>query len=467
MLHPSVTKQFAECIDTFMTSTAFALLGVTEDASDLDVRRATRRLLLPARFGGAGLGSAVITRPAANVAGLESTFTTSPVQLENMDDEVSSIAHVLHNWPEFTSSLNAIATAAANTPPEGRSIPDIIEELHSLNSTPQLKKKSTNTHPLQRVLSDFLYKEEEHSIWRSEPDLLMRATQRSGWGPEPSLFLGLPLSFGPEAKLPNGPFTTAVLLRIGYPILPRTDENCCKLCNKLCGRSGAHILVCQTARAKGPRNQRHSAVQHQFTTFLSRLTSAASSKRLSFPVIPAPGRPSYSKAFRRTKDGGDVQYADVLVSIKDEDHYIDFLIAAPNDTNAKEASQQVSYVAKQGETRKHKAVLSHYDVPLHRQHQIVPFVLETSGSMGTGATKFLDRMMAVYPNSSPSSEGLLIGRLKERMAADVLKHNSYLVETYLTLCGATSGPRRGRVGRLPQSSGIETLRSIYKEAKQN
>ena len=86
--------------------------------------------------------------------------------------------------------------------------------------------------------------------------------------------------------------------------------------------------------------------------------------------------------------------------------------------------------------------------------------------METSATKFLDRMMAVYPKSSPSSEGLLIGRLKERMAADVLKHNSYLVETYLTLCGATiintgmSGPRRGRVGRLPQSSGIETLRSI-------
>ena len=140
MLHPSVTKQFAECIDTFMTSTAFALLGVTEDASDLDVRRATRRLLLPARFGGAGLGSAVITRPAAYVAGLVSTFTTSAEQLEGMDDEVSSIAHVLHSWPEFTSSLNAIATAAANTPPEGRSIPDIIEELHSLISTPQLKK---------------------------------------------------------------------------------------------------------------------------------------------------------------------------------------------------------------------------------------------------------------------------------------------------------------------------------------
>ena len=28
---------------------------------------------------------------------------------------------------------------------------------------------------------------------------------------------------------------------------------------------------------------------------------------------------------------------------------------------------------------------------------------------------------------SPSSEGLLIGRLKKRMAADVLKHNSYIV----------------------------------------
>ena len=92
--------------------------------------------------------------------------------------------------------------------------------------------------------------------------------------------------------------------------------------------------------------------------------------------------------------------------------------------------------------------------------------METSGSMGTSAIKFLNRIMAAYPKSSPSSEGLLIGRLKERMAADVLKHNSYIVETYLTLCGATivntgtSGPRRGRVGRLSQLSGIETLRSI-------
>ena len=72
--------------------------------------------------------------------------------------------------------------------------------------------------------------------------------------------------------------------------------------------------------------------------------------------------------------------------------------------------------------------------------------METSGSMGTSATKFLNRMMAVYPKSSPSSEGLLIGRLKERMAADVLKYNSYIVDTYKTLCGAnigntgTSGP---------------------------
>ena len=75
-------------------------------------------------------------------------------------------------------------------------------------------------------------------------------------------------------------------------------------------------------------------------------------------------------------------------------------------------------------------------------------------------------MMAVYPKSSSSSDGLLIGRLKERMAADVLKYNSYIVDTYKTLCGAnivntgTSVPRRGRVGRLPQSSGIETLRSV-------
>ena len=92
--------------------------------------------------------------------------------------------------------------------------------------------------------------------------------------------------------------------------------------------------------------------------------------------------------------------------------------------------------------------------------------METSGSMGTSANKFLNRMMAVYPKSSPSSEGLIIGRFKERMAADVFKYNSYIVETYQTLCGANivntgrSGPRRGRVGRLPQSSGIEMLRSV-------
>ena len=156
----------------------------------------------------------------------------------------------------------------------------------------------------------------------------------------------------------------------------------------------------------------------------------------------------------------------MLVSIKDEDFFIDFLVAAPKDTNAKDASHQVGYVAKLGEISKHKAVLAHYDVPLHRQHQIVPFIMETSGSMGTSANKFLNRMMAVYPKSSPSSEGLLIGRLKERMAADILKYNSYIVDTYKTLRGAnivntgTSGPRRGRVGRLSQLSGIETLRSV-------
>ena len=91
----------------------------------------------------------------------------------------------------------------------------------------------------------------------------------------------------------------------------------------------------------------------------------------------------------------------------------------------KRASQQVGYVAKLAEIRKYKAVLSHYNVTLHCQHQIVPFIMETSGSMGTSATKFLDRMMAVCPKTSPASEGLLIGRLKERMAVDVLKHNSY------------------------------------------
>ena len=112
-----------------------------------------------------------------------------------------------------------------------------------------------------------------------------------------------------------------------------------------------------------------------------------------------------------------------------EDFFIDFLVTAPNDTNAKEASRQVGHVDIMGEARKHNAVNSHYDVPPHRQHQIVLFVMETSGSMGTSASEFLDRIMAVYPKSSPCSEGLLIGRLKERMAVDVLKHNSYLVET--------------------------------------
>ena len=111
----------------------------------------------------------------------------------------------------------------------------------------------------------------------------------------------------------------------------------------------------------------------------------------------------------------------MLVSIKGEDFFTDFLVAAPNDTNANGAAQRVGNVAKLGEIRKHKAVHSHYDVPLHRQHQIVPFVMETSGSMGTSATKFRNRMMAAYPKSSPFSEGLFIGRLKERMAADVFK----------------------------------------------
>ena len=64
-------------------------------------------------------------------------------------------------------------------------------------------------------------------------------------------------------------------------------------------------------------------LQHQLTTFLKRLANAASAKQLPFPVTPAPGSPSYSKVFTRTKAGGDVQYADVLVSIKDEDFFID------------------------------------------------------------------------------------------------------------------------------------------------
>ena len=76
-----------------MTRTAFALVGASEDASDLDVRR----LLLPARFGGADLGNIFMTRPAAYVAGFVSIFTTTPEQLKDMDNEVSPIAHVLHN----------------------------------------------------------------------------------------------------------------------------------------------------------------------------------------------------------------------------------------------------------------------------------------------------------------------------------------------------------------------------------
>jgi hypothetical protein len=41
-----------------------------------------------------------------------------------------------------------------------------------------------------------------------------------------------------------------------------------------------------------------------------------------------------------------------MVSIKDEDFFIDFLVTAPKDANAKDASQQVGYVAKLGEQRK-------------------------------------------------------------------------------------------------------------------
>ena len=53
--------------------------------------------------------------------------------------------------------------------------------------------------------------------------------------------------------------------------------------------------------------------------------------------------PSHAKA------GDDVQYVDVVVSIKDEEFIIDFLITAPRDTNAKEASQQVGFVAQAGQ----------------------------------------------------------------------------------------------------------------------
>ena len=66
-------------------------------------------------------------------------------------------------------------------------------------------------------------------------------------------------------------------------------------------------------------------------TFVRRLEGAASSKCL--PVTPAPGRPSYSKVFTRTKDGGNVQSVDMQVSSKDEEFFIDFLVTAPHDTN--------------------------------------------------------------------------------------------------------------------------------------
>ena len=53
----------------------------------------------------------------------------------------------------------------------------------------------------------------------------------------------------------------------------------------------------------------------------------------------------------------------MLVSIKGEDFFTDFLVAAPNDTNANGTAQLVGEVAEQGTKRKLKAVLSHCDVP--------------------------------------------------------------------------------------------------------
>ena len=107
----------------------------------------------------------------------------------------------------------------------------------------------------------------------------------------------------------------------------------------------------------------------------------------SLPISPQIGRRRRAgkeaggeKPVGRVRRPACGEYADVLVSIKDEDFFIDFLVAAPNDINAKKASQQVGIVVELGELSKHKAVLSHYDVPLHLQHQIVPFVMETSGS---------------------------------------------------------------------------------------
>ena len=50
-------------------------------------------------------------------------------------------------------------------------------------------------------------------------------------------------------------------------------------------------------------------------------------------------RQSLMPSMHPTKAGGDVQYTDVLVSTKDEDFFVDFLVTAPNNTNAKEASQ--------------------------------------------------------------------------------------------------------------------------------
>ena len=96
------------------------------------------------------------------------------------------------------------------------------------------------------------------------------------------------------------------------------------------------------------------------------------------------------------------------------------------------SSQQVGNVAKLGETCKHKAVPSHYDVSLHRQYQIVPFILETSSSMRASATKFLWPYTPSQPN--PRKYCYLVASMNAWQQTSS-QAQLVLCDTYLTLCG--------------------------------
>ena len=409
---PSLTQEPAARVDRIAVAATLSTGGL----GHIDPRApfVSERTLLSSECGGAGVGSAALTKDAAYIASFAAThkvvktlvhrdthFLPSLPMVKELDAAIRRVKARCKNVAKEKSKdemafMALTADAILNPQPEAH----VFEHLQSTITT------MLNRAERARIIAQ-LSDDGRSSELRSF--ISCGGLKAGNWV--------VSSTKGQGVHMDNMQFTVALALRLGVePFADVKPDHKCKLCGKEIGTSAIHGALC-TREGTGTttRNERHYALNAEVARILKWLDPNTRVKYEPEIVRHFHKQPKNWKEDARRR-------GDLWVRTATESYIIDTSVGLAGAARADQlanANTMAGVVARK--LRKDKILQYITAFTNFKEHEIMAFCAEAEGCLDTVAVKFMKRRIDDACDSNPAL-------IRSRVAAEVYERLSVAVQ---------------------------------------